>query len=100
MPTRNREPMNRGATIIWFTLLLGAVTTELAAIFQRRPGDTLSEHVWKLMTAAPGAVIFALGYWCFVWHFPFGHGRRLGWQDVCAVALGLLMWLIARNNAR
>ena len=36
-------------TWIWVALGAAALVTELAALFSRRPGGTLSEHMWKLL---------------------------------------------------
>lgn len=35
-------------TVIWIVLGVVAGITELAALFNRREGDTLSGHVWKV----------------------------------------------------
>lgn len=58
----------------WILWILAFLAIELSALFNRRPGDTLSELVWNL---------FAI------------RGKPLGWQlRRLALALGLV-WLVA-----
>lgn len=69
-------------TIIW--VLLGAVgaATELVALVNRRPGDTLSEHVWKVAKVAdprPTPVVWVIrGLIALVMLWLAGH-LSMGW---------------------
>jgi hypothetical protein len=50
-------------TVIWVLLGLVGGTTELVALFNRRDGDTLSEHVWRVARVAdrrPTVLVWAV----------------------------------------
>lgn len=36
-------------TVVWTTLVIVGGITELVALANRRAGDTLSEHVWRIV---------------------------------------------------
>jgi hypothetical protein len=91
--------MHSGYTWLWLAVLLQGVAIEVVAWRRRGPGDTLSEHVWKLMVGPAGLAIYALLAWVFLWHFPWGKGKPLGWQDGLAVAVGVALWLVVRKHA-
>lgn len=59
-------------TIGWIVLGLGVLGLELSAIFNKRKGDTLSEHVWKYALGNDGTRLAKL--------------RRLG-------VLSFMVWL-------
>ena len=88
--------MQSGYTRAWLVLLVLCVALELVALARGGPGDTLSEHVWKLLHTWAGAPIFAVLAWTLLWHFPFGAGKRLGWPDALATAAGIALWLLSR----
>lgn len=54
----------------WALLALVGVTLEIAALVNRRRGDTLSEHVWKLQWPVRAVVVGFVGW--LTWHFAFG----------------------------
>lgn len=87
-------------TSVWLWLFLLVIVWELVAVFRKKKGDTLSEHVWKLIRSPwTGLPIFALLGWVTFWHFPFGIGVPLGWQDGLAVLAGCLLWYASRRVA-
>jgi hypothetical protein len=92
--------MHSGYTWLWLAVLVQAVLIEVVAWRRRGPGDTLSEHVWKLMASPAGLAIYALLGWLFLWHFPWGKGKAFGWQDLLAVVVGILLWWAVRQHAR
>jgi hypothetical protein len=89
--------LHRSYSIAWALIVLQIVAVEAVALTRRRPGDTLSEHVWSLLLTPAGAFVIALLVWC-LYHFAFGHRREMGWPDAVAVLAGLGLWLVAKNN--
>lgn len=69
--------LNKKYTVAWVLWILGFLAIEYAAIKDKKEGDTLSEHVWKVIgtkhkgkkTAAMWAVRIGLGA-LFVWVIP------------------------------
>ena len=68
-----------GWTILWLVWLAGFLAIELPAVFNKQPGDTLSEHVWKWFSIKgkpKGYKVRRLGFLVFwAWltvHFFFG----------------------------
>ena len=90
--------MHSGYTWIWLAIMLQALIVELVAWRRRGPGDTLSEHVWKIMLGPAGIAIYAVMAWLFLWHFPWGKGKPFGWQDVLAIFVGGALWLVVRKH--
>lgn len=41
--------MNPWYTAVWVAFLVGIVAVELVAVFNRKRGDTISEHVWAFI---------------------------------------------------
>jgi len=84
-PTRpvksTQAPLRPVFTWIWVAIGTAALVTELVALFSKKPGGTLSEHVWKVLKVGDsrptsavwvgrGAVALFLVWLLF--HFEFG----------------------------
>lgn len=91
-------------TTLWIALLIGVLVVEFAAIVNKDYGDTLSEHVWRLMTTIAGSfVLISLWFW-LTWHF-FIEPRFFTelWLDVwtddyIVVGAGLLAAIFLRRK--
>jgi hypothetical protein len=95
-PAAGSARPHRSYTGWWLLLGAAAVALELVAIGRRAPGDTLSEHVWRWLWSWPGALVYVLAGWAFLYHFPRGFGRRLDHWDALAACVGLIYWAAAR----
>lgn len=91
--------MHRSYTLWWLFILVQVVAVETIAIMRRGPGDSLSEHVWKLLPGYPGALIFACIFWLIV-HFAFGRGKPLDLADIAFALAGVVFWLVVRSQGR
>lgn len=102
-PTDREGPpphaLHRSYSRWWGWLTTTLLVVELVAIQRRAPGDTLSEHVWRVVHGWAGVPILALLTWLSLWHLPWGAGRRLSWADLAAASVGALVWLAARRWA-
>lgn len=74
-------PLRPVFTWIWVVLGTAALITEFVALFSKKPGGTLSEHVWKVLKvgdARPtsavwvGRGVLAVFLVWLLFHFEFG----------------------------
>lgn len=74
-------PLRPVFTWIWVALGTVALVTEFVALFSKKPGGTLSEHVWKVLRAGDprpssavwvGRGIVALFLTWLIFHFSLG----------------------------
>ncbi len=67
-------------TVLWGLIFGAGLIVEIIAIRRKGKGDTLSEHVWKLLRTNVVVYFVVLGF--FIWlviHF-FGFGLVDGWM--------------------
>lgn len=74
-------PLRPVFTWIWVALGTVALVTEFVALFSKKPGGTLSEHVWKVLRVGDprpssavwvGRGIVALFLTWLIFHFSLG----------------------------
>lgn len=70
-----------GWTWLWLIWIAGFLAVELPAAFNKQPGDTLSEHVWKwfsIKNKSKGYKARRLGFLAF-WAWLTVHFFSGGW---------------------
>lgn len=85
-------------TILWAVLFTVGLIVEGLAIYDKRRGDTLSEHVWLLRTKKYGRAILMPAWAWLTWHFwlePSAVSARsnIWWDDFILIGLTVALAL-------
>ena len=95
--------------VVWLVMGLAVLALELIGVFNRRPGDTISEQVWWLLRRGFAFALLPFYLW-LGWHFfvEFWLFPQLRWSNTddlwlistAAVLTAAVEWLLRRRRAR